>query len=273
MEERIIKPRKGLITIDFAELWRYRELFGFLAWRDILIRYKQTAIGIIWAIIRPVLTMVVFTVIFGKIAKLPSDGIPYPILTFAALLPWQFFASSLTQCSNSLVSRVNMISKIYFPRLIIPFSSVITELVDFLISFLILIAMMLWYHVIPTVEVLWLPLFFLLAFCSAIGIGLWSSALNVEYRDVGHVIPFVVQMGLYISPVGFSSSVVPPKWRLIYSLNPMVGVIDGFRWCLLGQKVPLYFPGLILSSIMVLVVLITGALNFKRMERTFADII
>lgn len=271
--ERVIKARSGLVPIDFVELWRFRELFGFLAWRNILIRYKQTAIGIIWAFLNPFLTMVVFTVIFGKVAKLPSDGIPYPILTFTALLPWHFFSHTLTESSASLVANHAMISKIYFPRLIIPSATILSGVVDFAISFGILIGMMIWYKVTPTLAVLWLPLFFLLALGCSFGFGLWFSALNVEYRDIHHVIPFLVQMGVYISPVGFSSSIVPEKWRLLYSLNPMVCAIDGFRWCLLGQKVPLYYPGLILSGVIVLIILITGVLYFKRMERTFADVI
>lgn len=273
LSERIIRPRKGLARINFAELWRYRELFGFLTWRDILVRYKQTAIGITWAVVRPVLTMVVFTVIFGRLAKLPSGGIPYPILTFAALLPWQFFANALTESSNSVVASSSMISKIYFPRLIIPFAAVVSGMVEFLISCCILAGMMIWYKVPVTFAILWLPLFLMLAFLCALGIGLWFSALNVEYRDVRYIVPFLVQFGLYVSPVGFSSAIVPAKWRLLYSLNPMVGVIDGFRWALLGTKDTLYMPGLYLSILMVLVLFVSGIFFFKRMERTFADII
>lgn len=271
--ERVIRPRKGLVRIDFTELWRYRELFGFLTWRDILVRYKQTAIGITWAVVRPVLTMVVFTVIFGRWAKLPSGGVPYPILTFAALLPWQFFANSLTESSNSVVASSSMISKIYFPRLIIPFAAVISGAVEFLISCVILAGLMIWYQVPVTTAILWLPLFLLLALLCALGIGLWFSALNVEYRDVRYIVPFLVQFGLYVSPVGFSSAIVPAKWRLLYSLNPMVGVIDGFRWALLGMKNTLYLPGLYLSIFMVLVLFVSGVFYFKRMERSFADII
>lgn len=273
IEERVIKPKSGFVAIDFNEIWRYRELFWFLAWRDILVRYKQTAIGIAWAVIRPIVTMIIFTVIFGKLAKLPSDGIPYPILTFTALLPWQFFANALSESSSSVVANANMISKIYFPRLIIPGSTVISGLVDFLLSFIILLVLMASYEVVPTLAVLWLPLFFLLALFSSLGIGLWFSALNVEYRDVRYIVPFLVQFGLYVSPVGFSSSVIPGKWRWLYSLNPMVGVIDGFRWSLLGERVPLYMPGLLLSSLMVLIILISGAYYFRKMERTFADVI
>lgn len=271
--ERVIRPRKGLAKIDFAELWRYRELFGFLTWRDILVRYKQTAIGIAWAVVRPVLTMVVFTVIFGRWAKLPSGGVPYPILTFAALLPWQFFANSLTESSNSVVASSSMISKIYFPRLIIPFAAVVSGAVEFLISCVILAGLMIWYRIPVTVAILWIPLFLLLALLCALGIGLWFSALNVEYRDVRYIVPFLVQFGLYVSPVGFSSAIVPAKWRLLYSLNPMVGVIDGFRWALLGMKNTLYLPGLYLSIFMVLILFVSGVFYFKRMERSFADII
>jgi len=273
LKERIIRPKRGLVGIDFAELWRYRELFLFLTWRNIIIRYKQTAIGIVWAFIRPVMMMIVFSIIFGKIAKLPSDGLPYPILTFTALLPWQFFSSSLTRGSASVIGSSNMVSKIYFPRLVIPSTEVSAAMVDFLISFVILIGLMFYYRVVPTVQVFWLPLFFLLALFSSFGISLWFSALNVKYRDVQQAVPFLVQFGLYISPVAFSTSVVPERFRFLYSLNPMVGVIDGFRWALLGQKVSLYYPGLALSSAMVLIILVSGAFYFKKMERTFADII
>ena len=271
--ERIIKPKKGFVPIDFGELWRFRELFWFLALRDILVRYKQTVIGIGWAVIQPVLVMIVFTVIFGKLAKLPSDGIPYPILIFVALLPWQFFSDALSQASQSVVSNAGMVSKIYFPRLIIPTSAIISGIVNFGISFVILIGLMIWYHVVPTAAVLFLPLFFFLAIATALGASLWLSALNVEYRDVKYVVPFFVRMGLYISPVGFLSSVVPEKYQLLYSLNPMVGVIDGFRWCLLGGRVTPNWTGLWISVATVTVLLITGAYYFRRMERTFADVI
>ena len=271
--EHIIRPKRGLSFINFKELWIYRELFLFLTWRDIIIRYKQTVIGIAWAVIRPLLTMVVFSIIFGKLAKLPSNGIPYPILTFAALLPWQFFANTLSESSNSLISNANLISKIYFPRLIMPIASVLSGVVEFLISFAILIILMIWYKIIPNINVLWLPLFFLFALSTSLGIGLWFSALNVEYRDVRYIIPFLVQFGLYVSPVGFSSSVIPEKWRLLYSINPMVSVIDGFRWSLLGQNINLYLPGLYLSIAITFVLLVTGAYYFRKMERTFADVI
>jgi len=257
----------------WADLWRYRELFYFLAWRDILVRYKQTAIGVAWALLRPFLTMVVFTVVFGKLAKLPSDGVPYPVLVFAAMLPWQFFANSLSEASNSLIGNSNLISKVYFPRLIIPASSVITSFVDFLISALILVGVMVWYQFMPSWRIITLPLFIAIAFAASMGIGLWLTALNVKYRDFRYIVPFIVQFGLYISPVGFSSSVVPEKWRLLFSLNPMVGVIDGFRWAILGGDVPIYWPGFLISNGLVLLFLVTGIWYFRHTEKTFADVI
>jgi lipopolysaccharide transport system permease protein len=257
----------------WKDLWRYRELFYFLAWRDILVRYKQTTIGIAWALIRPFLTMVVFTIVFGNLAKLPSEGAPYPILVFAAMLPWQFFSSALSECSNSLIANSNMISKVYFPRLIVPTSAVIVSFVDFLISGIILIGLMVWYHFIPEWRILTLPLFILIAIAAAIGGGLWLAALTVEYRDFRYIVPFIVQFGLYISPVGFSSSVVPEEWRLLYSLNPMVSVIDGFRWAILGGDLKLYWPGFTLSLCLVILLFISGIWYFRKTERTFADVI
>ena len=257
----------------WKDLWRYRELFYFLAWRDILVRYKQTAIGIAWALIRPFLTMIVFTVVFGTLAKLPSEGVPYPILVFAAMLPWQFFANSLSECSNSLISNSNLISKVYFPRLIVPTSAVVVSFVDFMISGMILLGLMAWYNFVPSWRILTLPLFILIAFAAALGAGLWLASLNVQYRDFRFIVPFIVQFGLYISPVGFSSSVVPEKWRLLYSINPMVGVIDGFRWAILGGGAQLYWPGFILSMGLVTLLLISGIWYFRKMERTFADVI
>lgn len=270
--ELVIEPGRG-IGHYWRDIWQYRELFYFLSWRDILVRYKQTAIGIAWGVIRPVLTMVVFTIIFGKLAKFPSEGVPYPILVFAAMLPWQFFANSLSESSNSLVTNANMLSKIYFPRLIVPASTVIVSLVDFFISFAILAALMLWYGFAPGWGILTLPLFLALAFLASFGFGLWFSALNVKYRDFRYIVPFVVQFGLYISPVGFSSSVVPDKWRLLYSLNPMVGVIDGFRWAILRGHCHLYWPGFLLSTFLTVAVFLFGIRYFRKMERTFADII
>lgn len=258
----------------WADLWRYRELFLILAWRDLSVRYKQTIIGILWAILRPFLTMIVFTIIFSKVAKLPSDGsTPYALMVFAAMLPWSLFANSLTESSNSLIDNTNLISKVYFPRMIMPAATVITALVDFLISFVILIGMMLYYKFAPGLQILLLPFFIAMALLASLGPGLWITALNVKYRDFRYVIPFLVQFGLYVSPVGFSSKVVPEQWRLLYSLNPMVGVIDGFRWCLLGGESPIYLPGFLLSLAIILFFLWLGISRFRRMEKTFADII
>ena len=257
----------------WQDLWRYRELFYFLAWRDILVRYKQTAIGIVWALIRPFLTMVVFTVVFGQLAKLPSEGAPYPILVFSAMLPWQFFSNSLSECSNSLISNANLLSKVYFPRLVVPTSAVVVSFVDFMISGIILLALMAWYNFIPTWRIFTLPLFIGVAFAASMGAGLWLASLNVQYRDFRFIVPFIVQFGLYISPVGFSSTIVPEKWRFLYSLNPMVGVIDGFRWAILGGNSQLYLPGFILSMALVVLLLVSGIWYFRKMERTFADVI
>jgi len=257
----------------WKDLWRYRELFYFLAWRDILVRYKQTAIGIAWALIRPLLTTVVFVFVFGKLAKLPSDGMPYPILVFAALLPWQFFSNAFAEAGNSLISNANMISKVYFPRLVVPVSAVIVGLVDFLISGVLLVGLMLWYGVVPDWRIVTLPLFLAVAVVASMGAGLWIAALNVQYRDFRYIIPFVVQFGLYVSPVGFSSAIVPEQWRLLYSLNPMVGVIDGFRWAILGGENQLYWPGIWLSLVLALLSAITGILYFRKMEKSFADVI
>lgn len=271
--EKIIKPKGGFfVLINLRELWQYRELFWFLALRDILARYKQTMIGIAWAVIQPILTMIIFTIIFGRLANLPSDGAPYPILTFTALLPWYFFSNSMSSAGQSVLAKSALITKIYFPRLIIPTSAVISGTIDFMISFIILVGLMFWYGIAPTINVIFLPLFLLLAFITALGIGLWISALTVEFRDVNYILPFLVQVGLYISPVAYSSSVIPSKWRLLYSLNPMVGVIDGFRWCILGTVVP-HWGGVIISGISVLILFIGGLFYFTRMEKTFADVI
>jgi lipopolysaccharide transport system permease protein len=258
----------------WQDLWNYRELFYTLAWRDISVRYKQTFIGFAWALIRPFLTMVVFTIVFGKLAGLPTEGnAPYPILVFSALLPWQFFSSALSECSNSLIVNANMLSKVYFPRLVIPTSAVIVSFVDFLISGIILLGLMTWFNFVPSWRIITLPVFIAIAFAASMGAGLWLAALNVEYRDFRYVVPFLVQFGLYISPVGFSSNVVPQQWRLLYSLNPMVGVIDGFRWAILGQESVIYWPGFWLSLGIVGLVLVTGIWYFRKMERTFADVI
>ena len=257
----------------WRDLWRYRELFYFLAWRDVLVRYKQTAIGVLWALIRPLLTILVFTVVFGRLAKLPSDGVPYPILVCAAMLPWQFFANAFSEAGNSLIANTNLISKVYFPRLIVPASTAAVAFVDFLISAVILAGLMIWYGFLPDWRLVALPLFVAMAIGAALGAGLWVAALNVKYRDFRYIIPFIVQFGLYISPVGFSSSVVPETWRLLYSINPMVGVIDGFRWALLrGHEAP-YWPSFMLSMALAVFLLLTGVFFFRRTERSFADVI
>ncbi|MDY7015562.1 MAG: ABC transporter permease [Cyanobacteriota bacterium] len=255
----------------WQDLWRYRELFYFLAWRDILVRYKQTAIGLAWALLQPFLTMVVLTVVFGKLAKLPSEGTPYPILVFSALLPWQFFANALAACSNSLITNANLISKVYFPRAIVPASAVVVSFVDFGIAGSILLGLMAWYNFVPTWRIVLLPGFVAIAAAASFGVGLWFAALNVEYRDFRYIVPFIAQFGLYISPVGFSSSIVPERWRLLYSLNPLAGVIDGFRWAILGGRSHIYWPGFTLSLVLVLFVLASGIGYFRRVERTFAD--
>lgn len=257
----------------WRDLWRFRELFYFLAWRDVLVRYKQTVLGATWALLQPFLTMLVFTVVFGRIAKLPSEGAPYPIFVLAALLPWQFFSRAFTESGSSLIANANLISKVYFPRLIVPAGAVIVSLIDFLISFGLMAAMMAWYHYAPSVRILALVVLIPAAIAAAIGPGLWIAALNVKYRDFRYVVPFVVQLGLYISPVGFSSQLVPAKLRLLYSLNPLVGIIDGFRWAIVGSASPLYVPSLLLSAAMVLILLVSGVWYFRKTERTFADVI
>jgi lipopolysaccharide transport system permease protein len=258
----------------WLDLWRYRELFRVLAWRDLSVRYKQTVIGVAWALIRPFLAMLIFTIIFGRIAGLPSDGTaPYALMVFAGMLPWTFFSTGLSEASNSLVSNANLISKVYFPRLIVPTATVIVAFVDFLISFFLLIVLMVWYQFLPDWRIVVLPGFIILAFLASIGPALWISTLNVRYRDFRYVIPFIVQFGLYVSPVGFSSSVVPEQWRLWYSLNPMVGVIDGFRWCILGGQSKLYLPSLAISLGVAAFFLWFGIRQFRKMEKNFADLI
>ena len=276
MEELIIEAGRTERHY-WRDLWRYRELFYFLAWRDVLVRYKQTVIGIAWTVIRPLLTMIVFTIIFGKLAKLPSHDVPYPILVFAAMLPWQFFASSLTECSSSLIGNANLISKVYFPRLVVPAGAVITSFVDFLITLGLMALFMVFYRFMPDWHLVFLPLFVLLAFGAAFGIGLWLCALNVEYRDFRYIIPFIVQFGIYVSPVLLTSAEIKLKlgetFAQFYALNPMVGVIDGFQWSLLGGKMPLDFSSVLTSAAVVVVLLITGIWYFRKMERTFADVI
>ncbi len=285
-EQSIISGQKELEHFDllieagrseknyWRDLWRYRELFYFLAWRDILVRYKQTVIGVAWALIRPFLTMLVFTFIFSKVAKLPAPGgVPYPLLVFAAMLPWQFFSTALSEASNSLIGNSNLISKVYFPRLIVPAGSVITSFVDFLITLVLMAGMMVWYGFLPDWRLLTLPLFIALAFGSSFGAGLWLCALNVRYRDFRYIVPFIVQFGLYLSPVGFSSSIVPGNLQMIYVSNPMVGVIEGFRWALLHGQAPLTASALTASALVTSVICISGVWYFRRTEKTFADII
>jgi lipopolysaccharide transport system permease protein len=257
----------------WRDLWRYRELFYFLSWRDLLVRYKQTIVGVAWSVVRPLLTMLILTFAFGKIAKMPSGGVPYPLFVFCGILPWQFFSGALSESGNSLVANSNLISKVYFPRLVIPASSVITTFVDFLVSALFLIVLLVWYHFLPSANWICLAFFVLLAIAASFGAGVWIAALMVKFRDFKFIVPFVVQFGLYASPVGYISSKVPDKFRLVYSLNPMVGVIDGFRWAILGGEHKLYLPGIAASVIGTVLVMITGIWYFRRTERSFADVI
>jgi len=270
--ELLIEPNRPALHY-WRDVWRYRELFWFLAWRDILVRYKQTVIGIAWSVLRPLLTMIVFTVVFGMLAKLPSDGVPYPLLVFAAMLPWNFFTNALSEGAGSLIGNANLLTKVYFPRIIVPAGSIIVSLIDFAISLVIMAALMLWYGYLPDWRIITLPLFLLLASLPVAGAGLWFAALNVQYRDFRYVVPFLLQFGLYVSPVGFASSIVPEKWRLLYALNPMVGVIDGFRWALLKGSVVLYWPGLIISTFLSILLLVTGIWYFRKTERILADVI
>jgi len=267
-----ISPPSRWTSLEFRELWEYRELLYFLIWRDVKVRYKQTALGAAWAVIQPFFMMVVFSLFFGRLAKVPSDGIPYPVFTFCALLPWQLFANALTESSNSLVGNQNLITKVYFPRLVVPISAVLGGLVDFVIAFMILLGMMLYYGIVPGWAIVTLPGFILLAVLTALGVGLWLSALNVQYRDVRYTIGFLVQLWLFLTPVAYPSSIVPEKWRPLYGLNPMAGVVEGFRWALLGKSQP---PGAMLwvSVAVVIVILFGGLYYFRRMEQTFADTI
>jgi lipopolysaccharide transport system permease protein len=258
----------------WQDLWRYRELFYILSWRDIKVRYKQTVIGALWSIIRPLLAMIIFTVLFGRLAKIPAGvDAPYAIMVYAAMLPWTFFATSLTEAGNSLINNTNLISKVYFPRLIIPTASVITSFVDFLIAFVLLFVLYAWYGYTPGWQILALPLFLFFAFIASMGTGLYITALNVQYRDFRYIVPFIVQFGLYISPVGFNSGIVPEKWRFFYALNPMVGVIDGFRWSLLNGEQTLHWDTMAISILVSLLLLWMGVSRFRKMERSFADII
>ena len=268
----IITPSRGWTSLQLRALWEYRELLYFLAWRDIKVRYKQTVLGAAWAIIQPLFTMVVFSIFFGRLAKIPSDGIPYPIFAYCALLPWSYFAGALDRAGNSLVGDANLLKKVYFPRLVVPISATIAGLLDFAIAFVLLIAMMIFYGITPTPAVWLLPFFLLLALATSLGVGLWLSALNVQYRDVRYTIPFLTQFWLFASPVVYPSSLVPEQWRVLYGLNPMAGVIEGFRWALLGTRSG---PGpmLAVSVLVTIVLLISGAYYFRRMEKTFADIV
>lgn len=272
MHELIIEPGRTERQY-WRDLWRYRELFYFLAWRDILVRYKQTVVGVAWGVIRPILTMTILTIVFGRLAKLPSGGVPYPILVFCGMLPWHFFAAALTESGHSLINNRAMITKVYFPRMIVPVSSLITCLVDFCISAALLAVLMAWFRFTPSPGIVALPAFLALALATTFGVGLWISALMVRFRDFRFIVPFIVQFGLYLSPVAFFSRVVPEEWRLLYSVNPMVGVIDGFRWAILGGEHTLYLPGFLLSTAVVLLLIVTGVHYFRKTEKTFADII
>jgi lipopolysaccharide transport system permease protein len=267
-----IQPAKGWVGIHFRELWHFRDLLYFLVWRDLKVRYKQTVLGAAWAVIQPFFTMVVFSIFFGRLAGVPSDGIPYPLFAFAGLVPWTFFSNALSQSSNSLVGNQHLITKVYFPRLVIPVSAVLSGTLDFVIAFIVLLGMMIYYGVYPGIAVFTIPLFFLLALITALGTGLWLSALNVEFRDVRYIVPFLTQFWLFATPVAYPSSMLSEPWRILYGLNPMVGVVEGFRWALLGKPV-LSGSMLAISVITAFVLLVTGALYFRRMERTFADIV
>ena len=268
----IIKPTSGWISLKLYELWQCRELLYILIWRDIKVRYKQTVLGAFWAIIQPFFTMVVFTLFFGELAGIPSDDIPYPIFSFAALVPWTFFANGLSQSSNSLIGNVDFIKKVYFPRLTIPFAAVSSGIVDFFLAFIVLLGMMLYYQIFPGINLLYLPLFLVLAFATSLGVGLWLSAMNVQFRDIRYVIPFLTQFWLFITPIAYPSSLLSEPWRTLYGINPMAGVIEGFRWALLGADTN---PGSIItvSSIVTLILLVSGAYYFRRMEKTFADVL
>jgi lipopolysaccharide transport system permease protein len=267
----VIRPQNGLVPIDFKELWAYRELLITFVTRDIKVRYKQTVLGAAWAIIQPLFMMVVFSLFFGRLAKIPSEGIPYPIFSYAALLPWTLFAEGISRSTNSMISNAIIMTKVYFPRLIMPISGVISPLVDFSIAFVILVVMMLYFGFVPTWNVLWLPVFMLLALMTSLGVGLWLSALNVQYRDFQYTVPFLIQLWLFASPVVYPSTLLPQPYRTIYGLNPMAGVIEGFRWALLGTTPPSSMMAV--SAVIVLVILISGAFYFKHMEKTFADVV
>ena len=267
-----IGPAKGWMPLNLSELWQYRELLYFFCWRDIKVRYTQTLLGVAWAIAQPFFTMVVFSLFFGRLARIPSDGIPYPIFVYTALVPWTFFANGLSQASESLVANSNLIKKVYFPRLIVPVSAVLSGIVDFILAFIVLLGMMLYYGMVPTVNILWLPVFVLLAMVTAMGLALWLSAFNVQFRDVRYVIPFLIQLWLFATPIAYPSSLLPELWRVLYGMNPMVGVVEGFRWALLGTATA---PGpmIVVSAVAALLFLVTGVFYFCRVEKSFADIV
>lgn len=270
--ETVIEPSEGWVSLKLHELWKYRELLYFLTWRDIKVRYKQTILGAAWAVIQPFFTMVIFSLFFGKLAKVPSDGIPYPIFSYAALVPWQFFATGVSQSANSLVTSANMIKKVYFPRLAMPIAAVLAGMVDFVLAFMVLLGMMLFYGITPSFKMLWLPCFLLLALITALGVGLWLSAMNVQFRDIRYTVPFIIQVWLFITPIAYPSSLLGEPWRTLYALNPMVGVVEGFRWALLDVDTA---PGpmIVVSFVAALALLVGGAFSFRRMEKTFADVI
>jgi len=267
----LIRPSRGWVALNLRDLWLYRELLYFLTWRDIKVRYKQTVLGAAWAVLQPFFTMAVFSIFFGRLAQVPSDGIPYPIFAYCALVPWSYFAGALDRAGNSLVGSANLITKVYFPRLAIPMSAVLAGLLDFAIAFVVLLGMMFFYGIVPTAAILTLPLFLLLAIATALAVGLWLSALNVQYRDVRYTIPFLTQFWLFATPIAYSSSLVPEQWRALYGLNPMAGVVEGFRWALLGKDPP--GPLLVVSTVVVVLLLIGGLYYFRRMEKTFADVV
>lgn len=267
-----IEPPNGWVSLKLKELWEYRELLYFLTWRDIKVRYKQTVLGASWAIIQPFFTMVVFSLFFGRLAQIPSDGVPYPIFSYAALVPWTFFANSLIQSSNSLVTSADLLKKVYFPRLVIPISSVLSGVIDFFLAFAVMLGMMLYYGLFPTANVIWLPLLLLLAFVTSLGVGLWMSALNVQFRDVRYIVPFLTQFWMFATPIAYPSSLLPEPWRMVYGINPMVGVVEGFRWALIGTETA---PGpiIVVSAVVSLIIFVGGMFYFRRLERTFADVV
>ena len=268
----IIGPSKGWISLNLRDLWEYRDLLYFLTWRDIKVRYKQTVLGAAWAIIQPLFTMVVFSLFFGKLAKMPSDDIPYPVFSYAALVPWTFFANGLSQSSSSLVASANLIKKVYFPRLVVPISAVVSGGVDFALAFVVLLGMMLFYGIVPTAAVLWLPLLLLLALVTSLGVGLWLTAMNVQFRDVRYAVPFLIQAWMFATPIAYPSSLLDEPWRTLYGINPMAGVVEGFRWALLGaQTAP--GPIVLVSALVAVGLLVSGAYYFRRMEKTFADVV